>query len=107
MPGRPNKTWMRTMIERHGSREAVAEFMARQGAKGGSAPHAKPRGFAANPELASRVGKIGGANGRRGASLKRQYVKELLESGKTPVEIKEGWGYSWQTIASAKKEMQL
>ena len=36
------------------------------GLKGGTAIKTKPGGFAADPELASRAGKIGGAISRRG-----------------------------------------
>lgn len=45
---------------RHGE-----DFYKRIGAKGGIAPNATPKGFAANRELASRVGKIGGQTSSR------------------------------------------
>ena len=35
------------------------------GRKGGKAPSDKPKGFAANPELAARVGAIGGRISKR------------------------------------------
>lgn len=38
------------MIERHGSVEAAKAYMSQMGAKGGSAPHAGFRGFAAMPK---------------------------------------------------------
>lgn len=41
------------------------DFYVRLGQKGGTAIHTKPRGFAANRELASRVGVIGGRKSRR------------------------------------------
>lgn len=48
MAGKPNSKWMETMIEKHGSREAVSEFMAGIGGKGGKAP--STGGFAADIE---------------------------------------------------------
>lgn len=41
------------------------DFYIKLGKKGGSAPHTKPRGFAADKELASRAGRIGGSISRR------------------------------------------
>lgn len=38
MPGKPNDKWMQTMLRKHGSREAVAEFMAGVGRMGGQKP---------------------------------------------------------------------
>ena len=50
-----------------GSRKYVAaklaedpDYFKKIGAKGGSAPHSKPRGFAANQKLASEAGRRGG-----------------------------------------------
>lgn len=48
---------------RHGD-----DFYVRIGGIGGKAKVKK--GFAANPELAKRVGAIGGANSRRGKAVK-------------------------------------
>lgn len=42
------------------------DFFAIQGAKGGSTPTTKPKGFAANRSLAAKAGKIGGEKSRRG-----------------------------------------
>lgn len=44
------------------------DFYARIGAKGGSTPTTKPKGFAANPELAKVAGRKGGTISRRGPS---------------------------------------
>ena len=54
--------WRETMQERYGG---VTEKMQEIGAIGGKAPTTKPKGFAANPELAARVGRIGGTISRR------------------------------------------
>jgi len=64
MSGKPNDKWLETMIKKHGSREAVREIMGNIGTKGGSKTGII-KGFAANPELASRVGTIGGLKSRR------------------------------------------
>lgn len=63
MSGRPNKSWMATMIAKHGSREAVREYMQEMGALGGRNGHTG--GFAANPELARIAGAKGGRISRR------------------------------------------
>lgn len=42
------------------------DFYKRIGALGGSKPTVKPKGFAANPELARKAGAIGGRISRRG-----------------------------------------
>lgn len=52
-----------TNRKRHG-----ADFYARIGAKGGSTPTVKPKGFAADPELARAAGRKGGTISRRGPS---------------------------------------
>lgn len=44
------------------------DFYARIGAKGGSTPTVKPKGFAANRELAKAAGHKGGTISRRGPS---------------------------------------
>lgn len=49
-------------------------FYARIGAKGGSAYHSKPRGFAANPEIAREAGAKGGKKSKRGPAS--QYKKD-------------------------------
>lgn len=43
-----------------------ADYYRQLGHKGGSAITNKPRGFAANPELAKRAGRIGGKKSKRG-----------------------------------------
>lgn len=60
MAGKPNDKWLKTMIEKHGSREAVTMVMQRRGAKGGR--NGNTGGFAANPELARIAGAKGGRN---------------------------------------------
>lgn len=52
-------------LERHGQ-----NYYSELGKLGGKARHSKPRGFAANPELAKKVGAIGGHNSKRGPSKK-------------------------------------
>lgn len=54
---------MQSMIEIHGSRQAVREHMREVGAKGGKAQVTK--GFGSNPELAKRMGAIGGTISKR------------------------------------------
>lgn len=54
--------WRKTMQERHGD---PSEFMKAMGAKGGSAPTTKPKGFAANKDLAKSAGALGGRISRR------------------------------------------
>lgn len=45
------------------------------GAKGGNAYHAKPRGFACDPERARRAGALGGRNSKRGkAGVRKEKV---------------------------------
>ncbi|MEO5499449.1 MAG: KGG domain-containing protein [Candidatus Saccharimonadales bacterium] len=62
MAGKPNDQWMKTMIEKHGSREAVREIMMETGSRGGSAPTTYPKGFASmTPEKRSLAGRKGGA----------------------------------------------
>ena len=51
-----------TNIKRYGR-----DFYTRLGKMGGKAPHSKPRGFAAHPELASEAGRLGGSRSRRGS----------------------------------------
>ena len=65
MPGKPNDKIFKTMVEKHGSEEAARAWFRSIGSKGGKAPSDKPKGFAANPELAARVGAIGGARSKR------------------------------------------
>lgn len=52
-------------IERYGQ-----NYYSELGKRGGKAPHTKPRGFAANPELARLAGKRGGELSKRGPSKK-------------------------------------
>lgn len=73
MTGRPNKKWMETMIQKHGSREAVTRAMKELGSRGGA--KSRGGGFSANRELASTAGRKGGLKSRRGkAKLKDEDV---------------------------------
>ncbi len=45
-----------TMLKKHGSEDALSEYYKKIGAKGGRAK--VPKGFALNPELASKAGSI-------------------------------------------------
>lgn len=67
MSGKPNTTWLNTMVEKLGSREAVTEYMKNIGKAGGQ--KGTTGGFAANRELAREAGKIGGQRSRKGYKL--------------------------------------
>lgn len=58
--------------------ERNPNYYAEIGSKGGSAPTKKPKGFAANPALASIAGTRGGRISRRGKS-KKQIEKDAKE----------------------------
>lgn len=68
MAGRPNTTWMATMIRKHGSHEGVIEMMREKGRIGGSARI--PKGFG-NPNIGQdgltgrERARIAGAKGGR------------------------------------------
>ena len=53
------------MINKYGSLDAWKKHLVSIGKKGGTAPHTKPRGFAARPELAAKAGSIGGKISKR------------------------------------------
>lgn len=59
------------------------DFYRRIGAIGGSKPTTKPKGFAANPELARIAGKKGGKISRRPKKVEepeqRNYLKRILK----------------------------
>lgn len=62
-----------------GGKKAAAKNLAKDpnfykeiGRKGGSAPTTKPKGFAANPELARISGQKGGKISRRGPTKREQ-----------------------------------
>ena len=69
MAGRPNDKMFKTMVNKHGSEEAARAWFRSIGSRGGKAPTTKPKGFAANPELAARAGTIGGKISRRGKKV--------------------------------------
>lgn len=56
--------WRQTMLERYGGEDGVKKMMIENGRRGGKATGIK-KGFAANPALASIVGRIGGRKSRR------------------------------------------
>lgn len=68
MSGKPNTSWLETMTNKYGSREALTKHMQEVGSRGGSKPTTKPKGFAANRELAREAGRIGGQRSKRGKS---------------------------------------
>jgi hypothetical protein len=68
MSGRPNNKWIKTMIAKFGSREAVSAYMAKTGSTGGSRKVAK--GFAIMPVWKrSAAGRLGGTNSKRRKAL--------------------------------------
>jgi general stress protein YciG len=68
MSGKTNSRWMRTMVEKLGSKEAVSKFMAERGHTGGSKSCRK--GFASMPlEKVQLAGSKGGRISRRRPKL--------------------------------------
>lgn len=61
-------------LKRHGE-----DFYKRIGAIGGKAPTNKPKGFAANPELARRAGAKGGKISKRRPMKKKDDIEEAEE----------------------------
>lgn len=69
------KKTAKTNKKKHGE-----DFYSRIGSIGGKTPTSKPKGFAANPELARKAGRKGGAISRRGpAKDDIDKAEELLE----------------------------
>lgn len=77
MSGKPNDKWLKTMVKKMGSREAVKEWQQVIGAKGGRKGHTG--GFAKKAECNCKLidvphtkpqcaGKVGGRIGKRGKS---------------------------------------
>lgn len=63
---------------RGGFNSMTPEKLREIAAKGGGAPRKTPRAFAANPELASKAGEVGGRNGKPYTKTKRpQTTKEF------------------------------
>ncbi|MGW5074029.1 hypothetical protein [Rhodococcus sp. NPDC004095] len=54
------------------------DFYKKIGAKGGATPTQIPKGFAANPKLASFAGTKGGHKSRRGKSTKKEVIDEQV-----------------------------
>lgn len=77
------------------------DFYARIGSMGGSKTGTKPKGFAANPELASRAGTIGGRKSKRGKaprdeSGKIMHSKDYVAKRETEQEeTKQRGGWKW------------
>jgi len=63
MSGKPNTKWKVTMIEKHGSEEALKEWLHIIGSKGGR--NGRTGGFHKNRELAVIAGRRGGKISRR------------------------------------------
>ena len=62
-----------TNYKKHGK-----DFYKIIGSKGGKAVCSKPKGFAANPELAKRAGAIGGRISKRGKDRKVEFEEERV-----------------------------
>lgn len=93
MSGRPNDKWLATMIEKHGSREAVTKHQQEVGRKGGQ--NGRSGGFAS-----TTVGKDG-LTGRQRASLVG--VKGGMKSKRKPAKsskigVKEITPPVWQDL---------
>lgn len=77
------------------------DFYARIGSIGGSKTGTKPKGFAANPELASRAGTIGGRKSRRGRAPRDESGKIIHSKDYTAKretekeETKQRGGWKW------------
>ena len=66
MAGKPNTAWRKTMLARFGSEEALIEWQREIGSRGGKKSNPdRPKGFAANRELASIAGRKGGIISRK------------------------------------------
>lgn len=65
MVGKPNDKVFKTMANKLGGEDAARNYYRELGRRGGSVTGVK-KGFAANPELARRAGKVGGAISKRG-----------------------------------------
>lgn len=74
-----------TNKERHGD-----DFYKRIGSRGGRAKTSKPKGFAANPELAAKAGRKGGEISRRtGVTTGQGKVKTYYDGTTKPKPTKE------------------
>ena len=83
-------------------------FYRKVGSIGGRARHVKPRGFAANPDLAQTAGRLGGLKSRRGKSVKTeqrvQRAKKMRSDGATLREIANELNVSVSTARHYLKE---
>lgn len=77
------------------------DFYARIGSMGGSKTGTKPKGFAANPELARQAGAIGGHKSRRGKAPRDEngkiiHSKDYTAKRETEQEkTKQRGGWKW------------
>lgn len=72
--------WKQTMLKKYGGKEGLHKRAQELGSIGGKTPTSKPKGFAANLELARKAGRKGGAISRRGpAKDDIDKAEELLE----------------------------
>lgn len=68
--------WRKTMEAKFGGPEGVHKKMQEMGHKGGTAWTDKLKGFAANPELASKIAKIMGRKTKKGLTWVKDVDKE-------------------------------
>ena len=74
--------WRKTMLEKYGGKAGLHRKMQMCGSKGGQQNTSSPKGFAANPELAAKAGRIGGRVSRRtGISTGQGKTKTYIYNG--------------------------
>lgn len=71
--------WKQTMLKKYGGKEGFHKRVQELGSIGGKTPTSKPKGFAANPELARKAGRKGGAISRRTKKDDIDKAEEVLE----------------------------
>lgn len=74
-----SKKWRQTMLKKYGGEEGLHKRAQELGSIGGKAPTSKPKGFAANPELARIAGHKGGRISRRTKKDDIDKAEEILE----------------------------
>ena len=99
------RKWKETMLKQYKNEEEISDFFRRIGSKGGRVKSDKPRGFAANRELASIAGCKGGRISRR--DVARKYVKwedvraeaiAMYDSGECLVDIAKKTGVPYGSL---------
>lgn len=75
---RAARRWRKTMEERHGGKNGVHRMMQVMGSKGGQTKTSTPKGFAADPKLASIAGAIGGSISSRAGVRNGEGKKKKL-----------------------------